>query len=348
MKVSYWYNNQDIRIEEVPTPTPGPREMLIKVMSCGVCGSDIVEWYRLPRAPLVQGHEIGAQVVEVGSSLESYKAGDRVFVAPKVPCMHCAYCQNGHYPQCSEVKERLPGGFAEYILVPEILVKNGTYLLPERITYDESTFIEPLACVVRAQKLAGLKEGQVVLVLGCGISGLLHVKLARAKNCTVIATDINQKRLGFSEKTGAAITLNAGDDVPKRLVAENGRKADVVMLCTSAVPAVEQAWHCVDKGGAVVFFAVPGPEKQVIAPMNQFWTQEIRILTSYYCGPPDISEALTLIESGTVAVDDLITHRLPLNDITKAFQLVMDGDEAVKVIIKPNHDRKHIPPTGGF
>jgi len=336
MKVSYWYNNQDIRIAEVPTPKPGPEEMLVKVVSCGVCGSDIVEWYRLPRAPLIQGHEIGAEVVEVGASIKDYKPGDRVFIAPKVPCMHCTYCQNGHYPQCSEVKERLPGGFAEYILVPENLVKKGTYLLPQHLTYDQSTFIEPLACVVRAQKLAGLKEGQVVLVLGCGISGLLHVKLASARNCTVIATDINQKRLGFAENIGAAITIDAADDVAKRLIAENGRKADVVMLCTAAVTAVEQSWQCVDKGGAVVFFAVPGPEKQVIVPMNQFWTQEVRILTSYYCGPPEIVEALRLIESGTVSVDDMITHTLPLIDITKAFQLVMEGKEAIKVIIKPN------------
>jgi L-iditol 2-dehydrogenase len=250
--------------------------------------------------------------------------------------MHCAYCKNGHYPQCSEVKERLPGGFAEFILVPEILVKNGTYLLPENITYDQSTFIEPLACVVRAQRLAGLKECQVIVVLGCGISGLLHVKLARARGCTVIATDINQKRLSFAKQIGAAITIDAADDVPQRVIAENGRKAAVVMLCTSAVAAIEQAWQCMDKGGAIVFFAVPEPEKQVVAPVNQFWTQEVRILTSYYCGPPDITEALELIESGTVQVDDLVTHRFPLNDITEAFQLVMDGKEAIKVLIKPN------------
>jgi L-iditol 2-dehydrogenase len=312
--------------------------MLVKVMSCGVCGSDIVEWYRLPRAPLVQGHEIGAQVVEVGASVENYKPGDRVFIAPKVPCMRCDYCKNGHYPQCSEVKERLPGGFAEYILVPEILVRNGTYLLPEKVTYDQSTFIEPLACVVRAQRLAGLKKSQVLLVLGCGISGLLHVKTANAKGCTVVATDTNRKRLDFAARIGAVTTIGAADDVPQRMVAEHGRKADVVMLCTSAVEAVEQAWQCVDKGGAVVFFAVPGPEKQVVAPMNQFWTQEVRILTSYYCGPPDIIEALKLIESGTVHVEDLITHRLPLHQITEAFQLVMEGEEAMKVLVNPNQE----------
>jgi len=336
MKVSVWYNNKDIRIEEVPTPTPGPREMLVKVMSCGICGSDVAEWYRLPRAPLVQGHELGAEVVQTGSSVTEYETGDRVFIAPKVSCMHCYYCANGHHPQCSEVKERLPGGFAEYILVPEILIEKGTLLLPDHVTYDQSTFIEPLACVVRAQRLAGLKEGQTVLVLGCGMSGLLHVKLAKIKNARVIATDINPNRLEFSRKAGAELAANAEDDVAQQLVAVTGRKADVVILCTSSVSAVEQAWKCVDKGGTVVFFAVPDPEKRVVVPINDFWTKEIRILTSYYFGPPDLTEALELIASGKIYVDDMISHTLPLNDIEKGFRLVMEGKDSVKVIIRPN------------
>jgi L-iditol 2-dehydrogenase len=336
MKVAYWYNNKDIRIEEVPIPVPGPQEMLIKVISCGICGSDIVEWYRLPRAPLVQGHEIGAQVVTVGSSVKKYKPGDRVFVAPKVPCLKCFYCRNGHYPQCSEIKERLPGGFAEYILVPEILVENGTYLLPQQITYDQSTFIEPLACVVRAQELAGVKQGASVLVIGCGMSGLLHVKLARSKGCIVIAADINKMKLEFAERMGADVIINAANNIPERLIAENGKKADVVFLCASADSALEQAWSSVDKGGTIVLFTVPGPDKKVVVPVNDFWMKEITILTSYYCGPPDIVEAMQLIESGNTTVDDLITHRLALTDIVQGFQLVTDGRESIKVIIKPN------------
>jgi L-iditol 2-dehydrogenase len=340
MKVSYWYNNNDIRIEEVPTPIPGPKEMLVKVMSCGICGSDIVEWYRLPRAPLVQGHEIGAQVVALGDSVNKYKLGDRVFIAPKVPCMKCFYCENGHYPQCTEVKERLPGGFAEYILVPEILVERGTYLLPGNITYDQSTFIEPLACVVRAQRQAFVKKGQSVMVIGCGMTGLLHVKLAKAKGCKVIAADINHVKLEFAAHMGADVIVDATNNFMERLVAENGKKADVVFLCASADSAVEQAWKCVDKGGVIVLFAVPGPDKKVVVPVNDFWMKEITIITSYYCGPPDITEAMRLIESDEIVVDDLITHRLALTDIIKGFQLISDGRESIKVIIKPNEHRE--------
>ena len=337
MKVSYWHNNRDIRIEDVPTPRPGPGEILVKVISCGICGSDVVEWYRLPRAPLVQGHEIGALVVEVGDSVTGFKPGDRVFVAPKEPCMECSYCKEGHYPQCSEIKVRLPGGFAEYILVPKALVEMGTYLLPDSLTYDRSTFIEPLACAVRAQRLAGIHEGQTVLVAGCGMSGLLHVRLAKTSKCRVIATDVNPNRLAFAGRTGADLTVDAAKDISGVLADRNYGKADAVILCTSALSAVEQAWKCVDKGGAVVFFAVPGPDKDVHVPINDFWTKEIRILTSYYCGPPDIEESIKLIESGRIEVDDMITHRLGLEDIAKGFELVLDGTESIKVIIRPNN-----------
>lgn len=341
MKVAYWYNNKDIRIKDIPTPKPGAKEMLVNVISCGICGSDIVEWYRLPRAPLIQGHEIGAQIVAVGKSVKKYKPGDRVFIAPKVPCMKCYYCRNGHYPQCAEIKERLPGGFAEYILVPETLIKNGTYLLPDSIDYDQSTFIEPLACVVRAQRLAGVKKGQTVLVIGCGMSGLLNIKLAATKGCKIIAADINRKKLEVAREMGADIVINAADDLSNRLTEKTGRKADIVFLCASADSAVEQAWQCVDKGGVVVLFAVPGPDKKVVVPINDFWMKGITILTSYYCGPPDIIEAMKLIEWQTVSVDDLITHRIPLTDIVKGFQLVTDGRDSIKVIIKPQEQTAH-------
>jgi L-iditol 2-dehydrogenase len=336
MKVALWYNNQDIRIEEAAQRRPGPGEMLVKVISCGICGSDIVEWYRMPRAPLVQGHELGAEVVEVGSSVTRFKPGDRVFIAPKVPCLKCDYCRDGHFPQCSEIKERLPGGFAEYILVPAPLVEKGTYLLPEAISYDQSTFIEPLACVVRSQRLGGLKSGQSVLILGCGMSGLLQIQLAKTKNCRVVATDINSQRLAYAEKFKADLTIQATDDVAGRMTGYFHKKADVVILCTSALPAIEHAWACVDKGGAVVFFAVPGPEKRVVIPVNDFWTKEVRILTSYYCGPPDIQEALMLLAERRIEVDSMVTHRLPLQDIARGFRMVIDGGEAIKVIIKPH------------
>ena len=336
MKVAKWYNNQDIRIEEVPTPAPGPDEMLVKVMACGICGSDIVEWYRLPRAPLVPGHEIGAEVVGVGQGISQYNPGDRVFIAPKAPCMQCNYCKNGHYPACTGIKERLPGGFAEYVLVPNTLVEYGTYRLPDTISYEQSTFIEPLACVVRAQRLARVQQGQTLMIFGCGMSGLLHVMLAKTKNCRVITTDLNPRRLELAAGFGADLIIDAAENVTEHLEAAKDKKADVVILCTSAMSAINQAWKCVDKGGVIVFFAVPGPDKQITIPLNDLWTKEIQILTSYYCGPPDIVDAIELIATRAIKVDDMITHKLPLKNITEGFQLVLDGKESIKVIIKPN------------
>jgi len=345
MKAADWYNNQDIRIEEQTLRRPGPGEMLVKVVSCGICGSDIVEWYRKPRAPLVQGHELGAEVVEVGRSVTRFKPRDRVFIAPKVPCLKCSYCREGHFPQCTEVKGRLPGGFAEYILVPAPLVDKGTYPLPESISFDQSTFIEPLACVVRSQRSAGLKAGQSVLVLGCGMSGLLQIQLAKTKNCRVVATDTNAQRLAYAKKFGADLTIPAEDDVAGRLATYLNKKADAVILCTSALPAVEQAWACVDKGGAIVFFAVPGPEKHVVIPINDFWTKEVRILTSYYCGPPDIKEAMELLAERRIEVDSMVTHRLPLKDVARGFRMVIEGGKAIKVIIKPHQRTEQCEPS---
>jgi L-iditol 2-dehydrogenase len=335
MKVAKWYNNRDIRIEDVPIPVPGNDELLVKVISCGICGSDIVEWYRLPRAPLVPGHEIGGEVFAAGKSVSHFKPGDRVFIAPKVACMDCYYCRRGHYPACSNIRDRLPGGFAEYVLIPAALVQTGTYLLPDRMTYDQSTFIEPLACVVRAQRLADLQKDQTMLVMGCGMSGLLHIKLAKTLNCSIIATDINKGRLKFARLFGADLTIDASENVAE-LLASQKKMADVVMLCTSSLAAVEQSWKCVDKGGAIVFFAVPAPDKKVNVPINEFWMKEIRILTSYYCGPPDITAAIELLSKGNIVVDDMITHTLPLTDIARGYQLVVEGNASIKVIIKPN------------
>jgi L-iditol 2-dehydrogenase len=310
--------------------------MLVKVFACGICGSDIVEWYRLPRAPLVQGHEIGAEVVETGNAVKKFNPGDRVFIAPKVACLECDYCRNGHHPVCTNVKDRLPGGFAEYLLVPEALVEKGTYRLPDSMTYEQSTFIEPLACVIRAQRLARTTRGQSVLIMGCGMSGLLHVKLAKAKGCSIAVTDVNPARLALAKKFGAGTILEATDAVPDRLAAETGRKADTVVLCTSALSAIDEAWKCVDKGGAVVFFAVPEPQKQVMVPFNDLWTREIRILPSYYCGPDDITSAMEMLTSGSLVIEDLITHRLPLEETAKGFKLVLEGRKSLKVIIQPH------------
>ncbi|MBN2043056.1 MAG: alcohol dehydrogenase catalytic domain-containing protein [Candidatus Aenigmarchaeota archaeon] len=326
MKVAVYYNNSDIRVEEREKPVPKDNELLVKVHSCGICGSDLVEWYRLPRAPLIPGHELGGEIAETGEIVTDFKAGDRVFVAPKIGCGECRYCRKGHQSVCPNVKKRLDGAFAEFVLVPEEMVKKAVFRLSESVSYDEATFIEPLACVYRAQKFAGVKKGDKVLIIGSGMSGILHIKLAIEKGANVTATDINQYRLDFAKRCGA--TAVAGGEIEG--------KFDVVILCAAALPAFETAWKSVDTGGTIILFTVPSPDKQVVVPVNDFWRKEVKIITSYYCGPDDLEESMKLISSKKIGVEDMITHRLPLERIQEGYRLVAEAKDSLKVIIRPN------------
>jgi L-iditol 2-dehydrogenase len=230
-----------------------------------------------------------------------------------------------------------PGGFAEYVRVPEINVKLGTYRLPGEISFDEGSFIEPLACVVLAQPLARLTAGQTVLVIGSGISGLLHAQLARARGAArVIATDLSDFRLGAAARFGAHATIHGAEDVPARLRDLNeDRLADVVIVCTGAMPAIEQAVKSIDRGGILLFFAPTAAGIDVPIPLFEFWRDEISVVTSYAGSGQDLLESMELIRSGQVRVAEMVTHRLPLADTNRGFQLTASGQESIKVIIDP-------------
>jgi len=339
MRVAMYYNNRDVRLEEMPKPKIGLGELLVKVMASGICGSDVMEWYRIKTAPRVLGHEMTGEIVEVGKGVDRYKIGDRVFVSHHVPCNTCRYCLSGHYTACDTLHKTNfdPGGFAEYVRVPRINVERGVYLLPKEVSFEDGTFIEPLACVVRGQRLAQIKPDHTLLVLGSGTSGLLHVQLAKALGARrVIATDINDYRLKAAQKFGADAVINAKEDVPAKLrkVNEN-RLADRVIVCTGALPAISQALQSVDKGGTILFFAVPGPGNDISIPINEFWRNEITLMTSYGASPMDLAEALEIISTHKVKVHEMITHRLSLAETGMGFQLVAEAKECIKVIIEP-------------
>src|SRR5437867_8398379 len=193
MRAAMYYANDDVRIVELPTPRIGPGEILVRVKASGICGSDVMEWYRKPKAPLVLGHEIAAEVVQVGAGGDAARVGDRVFVSHHVPCGSCRYCLAGHETVCETLRTTNfdPGGFAEFVRVPAINVKHGVFPLPQDISDDEATFVEPLACVIRGQRLAGFLPGGELLVLGSGVAGLLHFILAIAAGAAmVLATDV--------------------------------------------------------------------------------------------------------------------------------------------------------------
>jgi L-iditol 2-dehydrogenase len=334
-----YYNNNDVRVEEMPVPKIGPGELLVKVHASGICGSDVMEWYRIKKAPKVLGHEITGEIVEIGEGVEKYRTGDRVFVSHHVPCNVCDYCLRGYHTACETLHSTNydPGGFAEYIRIPRINVESGVYLLPDNMSYEEGTFIEPLACVVRGQRLAELKPGQTVMVVGSGISGLIHISLAKAFGAsTIIATDITDYRLEAAKRFGADVVINAKDDVQKLLLEANDRKlADLVIVCAGALSASVEALKYVERGGTVLYFAVPRPEETVPVPMNDLWRNEIKLMTSYGAGPYDLDSAIKLMSSRRVVLSDMITHRLDFDDGLMGFQLVAGAQDSIKVIFEP-------------
>ena len=347
MRVAMYYSVQDIRIEEMPVPSIGPGELLVRVRASGICGSDVMEWYRARSAPLVLGHEIAGEVAAVGEGVRPFRVGDRVFVTHHVPCGQCRYCRQGHPSVCDTLRRTHfhPGGFAEYVRVPQINVERGTLPLPEELSFDEGSFIEPVACVVRGQRMARVQAGQTVLVIGSGTAGLLHVQLARARGAgRVIASDINESRLRVARRLGADAAVPAADLPDGLLAANEGRLADVVVVCTGAVPALRQAVRSVDRGGTVLFFA-PAPEGvEVAIPLFEFWRDEVTVATSYAAGSEDIAEAIELLRTRRVRVEEMITHRLSLAEAGLGFELVASGQEAIKVIIDPS--RKNGPRLG--
>ena len=334
-----YYNNKDIRIEEIPKPKISPDELLVKVMACGICGSDVMEWYRIKKAPRVLGHEITGKIVEIGENIKNFKKGDRVFVSHHIPCNECHYCLDGQHTVCKTLHNTNfdPGGFAEYIRVPKINVKLGTFLLPDGMSFEDGTFIEPLGCIIRGQRRANIKSNHTVLIIGSGISGILHIQLARARGVKkIIVTDISEYRMKTAKKFGADFVFNSKEDVPSKMKEVNdGRLADRVIVCTGALPAIQQALKSVDVSGTILFFAPTNPGAIISLPFNEFWNNQITLTTTYAAAPIDIKEAIELIRSKKINVHDMITHRLNLSETSKGFQIVSDAKESIKVVIEP-------------
>jgi len=346
MKVARYFKNEDVREDEIPKPVIGPGEILVQVKGSGICGSDILEYYRFAKMKklgvdsLILGHEIAGDIVEKSDDVKRLKLGDRVFVSHHVPCFECQYCKQGHQTACDLLHNTNydPGGFAEFVRIPKINIeKKGVYVLDEDVSYEEAVFIEPLGCVCRAQRLADVKEGMKVLVLGCGTSGILHIQLAKLRGAEkVIATDINEYRLQKAKEFGADAVFNANVDLPSRIKEVNNSKlADIIIVCTGATSAANQALECAAPGSKIVFFAVPEPGINIEVPINDYWRNEITIMTSYGAAPQDLDEAYAWIQSKKINVLGLISHRFPLSEAKQAFKIVCEAKQSLKVILQP-------------
>ena len=325
MLVAKYYSNNDIRLEEQPKPVIGDGEILVKVEASGICGTDVMEWYRIKKAPRVLGHEIAGVIAESRSA--KYAAGQRVFVSHHVACGKCKYCAAGNDTACETLHTGNydPGGYSEFVRVPGINVEKGIYVLPDHVSFAEATMIEPLACVLRAQRVIGVGNADTVLVLGSGISGLLNVMVAKLKGARVIATDIDSHRLQAAKTFGADEVLT-----PDRV---GDLKADKIIICAGAYAAAEQAFHCVDRKGTILLFAIPN--RTIELPTVDVWRNEITVTSSYGAGGCDLAESLERIAKGEVDMKPLITHRLPLRSIQEGFRLVAGAKESLKVVLEP-------------
>lgn len=339
MRVAVYYSNEDIRIQDMPRPCIGHEELLLKIEMCGICGSDVMEWYRIKKAPKVLGHEVVGEIAEIGESVEKFRPGERCFVSHHVPCNTCRHCLRGEHTACDTLHETNidPGGFAEYARVPRLNVDRGVFPLPDRVSYLEGVFIEPLACVIRGQRKLGILPTDTVLVLGSGVTGLLHMQLAKNRAARVLATDISEFKLRAAERFGADAVIDAREDVPSIIrEVNNGNYADCVIVSTAAVTAIKQSLRSVTDAGKILFFAPTPPGIEIPIDLNELWSRQITLDTTYAAAPVDISDALSLIETGKIEVQDMVTNRFGLDEINIGFKLVAESNVSLKVVVEPH------------
>jgi L-iditol 2-dehydrogenase len=341
MCVLMYYSNNDVRVEEMPIPKIGPGELLMRVVASGICGSDVMEWYRRDKVPLVLGHEVAGEVVEAGEGVERFKPGDRVAATHHVPCNTCHYCLNGHHTVCETLLRGThfdPGGFAEYIRIPAINTDRGVFHIPDGVSFEEASFMEPLACVLRGQNKARLRAGQSVLVLGAGIAGLLHIGLARIMGAGLImAADNIPFRLDMAKKMGAQWTFHANGHLVESIrKVNNGYLADLVILCYEGF--LPFAVRTVERGGTVLIFSGAAENATLPGKVNDiFWRTEVTLTSSYAGGPEDCWTALKIIRAASIPIRVLISKQLPLKQGHKGFIAVANPleHECIKVILEP-------------
>lgn len=349
MRLARYYRPGDIRLEEVPLPSIGLGELLVRMEVCGVCGSDTMEWYLEKKAPVVLGHEPVGTVVALGPGVTDFQEGDRVFVHHHVPCLTCRWCRRGSYTLCPTFHETHldPGGFSEFVRVPAPIVQRDTLKLPPHVSNEAGALIEPIACCLRGFKRSGFRpmgvgEGgaggleQTVAVIGCGFTGLIQVQLAKQYNASlVIAIDLVPFRLELARRMGADAAWDANTpDLARQLLERNqGRGADTVFVCAGRKEAVQLGFELVEAGGTVHLFAPTKPGEMFPVDGDRLFFQEITLNSTYSASHLETREALGLLANGQLQVDPLITHRFPLTHVGEALQLAAHPQDSLKILV---------------
>jgi L-iditol 2-dehydrogenase len=321
MKVARSVGLREVRVEEADEPEAGAGEVVCRVLACGVCGSDVADAWVQPKLPVVLGHELTGVVEAVGTGVTSVTAGDRVVIHHHAPCGECRRCRRGHETLCERFRETAldPGGFAERVRVPadlaaELLVLNG-------VDAERGTFVEPLACVLRAFDRCRLRAGDSLLVVGAGTSGLLAVAAAHARG--VAAVWVREPR---PERLARALDLGAER--------HGNELVDIALCCTAAPAALADAFAAVAPGGVLGVYAPPAPGRALELDGLSLYRREVDVVASYSAGPADMRAAHALIAAGRVDPGPLVTHRLGLEQTGRALELARSG-EAIKALVMP-------------
>lgn len=328
-----------VKLKDLPTPAIGANEILVRMRTCGVCGTDIEKVHGEHITPPILGHEVAGEVEKTGTDVQTLKKGDRVIVHHHVSCRSCFYCKNGRETLCEAYsKSNLdPCGFAEYFRVPETLVKGGAvYKLPASMSFEEGSLVEPTACCIRALRKSGAKAGNSVAVFGAGPVGLTHVQLLKLYGLAPIyAFDILENRREMAAKLGADMALDPLSENALKTLFENtsSRGVDYAIVATGSSKAIEQAFSCACRGGKVVLFGAPARGSVLAIDVSRLFLNETSFQSSYSTSETEMRMALDLIERKRITPSQLITHRLPLGRITEAYRLAESGKEALKVIV---------------
>jgi len=322
MKVARSFAPGDVRIVEVEDPVPGLGEVVCDVLACGVCASDVTDWYVSAKLPAVLGHEPAGIVRAVGEGVTGTAQGDRVAIHHHTPCGECRRCRRGHETMCERFRETglEPGGFAERVLVPAELV-DELIALPDGLDPVAATFVEPLACVLRAQDRAGLRPGDSLLVVGAGVNGLLQIAAAHAGAIEAVwVREPRPERLTLAQERGAEHHGN--------------EPVDVAIVCTPDPEAITAAAEALAPGGTLCLYAPPAPGSSPSFDSTALFLRELTVTASYSAGPGDMRAALELIASGQIDPLPLVSHTLPLEETGHALELQRTG-AALKVVVLP-------------
>jgi L-iditol 2-dehydrogenase len=336
----------DVRMESVPVPKIGAGEMLVRVHSCGVCGTDLKKISTGSHsAPRIFGHETSGIVTAIGEGVNEYRPGDRVVVFHHIPCGNCFYCQNKTFAQCSTYKkvgctagfEPSGGGFAEYVRVMNWVVEHGTVRIPDSVTFEQACFVEPVNTCMKGVEALRLKPGETVLTIGQGAIGIMLSVLARRAGASVITSDLYPERLRIGESFGLELTIDASRANVVDHVREltEGRGADAVMLAVGGNALIRTAMDSCRPGGRVLLFAQTQHGEAVIDPAA-ICVDEKTLVGSYSASVDLQEESVRFVMNHEMDLERLISHRFPLDESRQALELASQPQpSSMKIMIQP-------------